>query len=453
LNALVGATVAPGVADTIRTLRDNAIANGPRLQALIPRAPDVIKVILEAHTVTGTVPEVSAAVLAAIQSGASAAKVSVFAHVTDAAHLSEALDAGVPFIAHVPFYDRLSSDLVARLRSSRAVVIPTLSYTEDLAEIADGKYSQGADPALDDDVPKDILNALVGATVAPGVADTIRTLRDNAIANFRAIATASVTIAAGTDAGNPGNFHGLSLANEIALYAKNGMSWTSALRAATKNAADALGRSDLGRIEAGAIADLVAIDGDPRQDPSALHRVRFVYQNGIAIDRATLALTNDAPNVLLATPMQDRPKGATCLGADECASGLGCALDLLCRESCTDDASCGTSSLCEAEASTLRHFCYDGDGCDPFAQSCTNTDGCVFTRNGATFCEATLAAGQAGRRCGPDGECAVGFVCISTGFCRQICDPRDTTNNGGCPMGRTCVDESAAAGRPAGICM
>ena len=53
------------------------------------------------------------------------------------------------------------------------------------------------------------------------------------------------------------------------------------MRAATINAARAFGLADsVGTVQRGMIADLIAVDGDPLVDLSALERVRFVMKAG-----------------------------------------------------------------------------------------------------------------------------------------------------------------------------
>ena len=59
-----------------------------------------------------------------------------------------------------------------------------------------------------------------------------------------------------------------------------GMTPVQAIQAATINAADALGRTDIGVIESGRHADLVAVSGDPSTDVTKLQRVAFVMKGG-----------------------------------------------------------------------------------------------------------------------------------------------------------------------------
>ncbi|MFN9250648.1 MAG: amidohydrolase family protein, partial [Brevundimonas sp.] len=89
---------------------------------------------------------------------------------------------------------------------------------------------------------------------------------------------AGVRIAFGTDAGV--SKHGRN-ADEFALMVRYGMTPMQALEAATVNAADLLGLADeIGSLEPGKRADLIAVDGDPLQDVSVLTDVDFVMRDG-----------------------------------------------------------------------------------------------------------------------------------------------------------------------------
>ncbi|ATQ44411.1 metal-dependent hydrolase family protein [Caulobacter mirabilis] len=87
-----------------------------------------------------------------------------------------------------------------------------------------------------------------------------------------------VRIAFGTDAGV--SKHGRN-ADEFEMLVKFGMTPMEAIKAATVNAADLLGLSDqIGTLEAGKQADLIAIDTDPLADVTSLKKVGFVMKGG-----------------------------------------------------------------------------------------------------------------------------------------------------------------------------
>jgi imidazolonepropionase-like amidohydrolase len=63
------------------------------------------------------------------------------------------------------------------------------------------------------------------------------------------------------------------------------MTPADALRAATVNAADLLGKSDRGTIEAGKLADLIAVAGNPLEDVRVLEHVQWVMHGGQVVRR------------------------------------------------------------------------------------------------------------------------------------------------------------------------
>jgi imidazolonepropionase-like amidohydrolase len=87
-----------------------------------------------------------------------------------------------------------------------------------------------------------------------------------------------VKIAFGTDAGV--SKHGRN-ADEFELMVKHGMPPAEAIKAATVNAADLLGLSnEIGTLEPGKRADLIAVTGDPLKDVTVLKKVDLVMKDG-----------------------------------------------------------------------------------------------------------------------------------------------------------------------------
>ncbi|HET7209930.1 MAG TPA: amidohydrolase family protein [Terriglobales bacterium] len=96
---------------------------------------------------------------------------------------------------------------------------------------------------------------------------------------FRRALKAGVKIAFGTDAG--GFAWTIDPAKEFEYMVKWGMTPMQAIRSATAVAAELLGeQAELGTIEAGKLADIVAVPGDPVADITTLEKVDFVMKGG-----------------------------------------------------------------------------------------------------------------------------------------------------------------------------
>lgn len=96
--------------------------------------------------------------------------------------------------------------------------------------------------------------------------------------SFKKALAAGVKIAFGTDAGS---FPHGTQAIEFEWMTRYGMSPLEAIRSATLNAADLLGWSDdIGSLDPGKYADLIAVDTDPLQDIKQLEHVKFVMKGG-----------------------------------------------------------------------------------------------------------------------------------------------------------------------------
>jgi len=120
-----------------------------------------------------------------------------------------------------------------------------------------------------------------GVWVAEGRGPLGRKSTEILAAAFRKGLAKGVKIALGSDVGafpwteNP--------AKEIALMVERGMTPLQALQSATLVAADLLGRKDLGALEPGAWADLVALPEDPLKDITALQRITTVLKAGVIV--------------------------------------------------------------------------------------------------------------------------------------------------------------------------
>jgi imidazolonepropionase-like amidohydrolase len=123
----------------------------------------------------------------------------------------------------------------------------------------------------------------VGVYVAEGRAATGApiwlTMRDLEAKAFGLAVRKGVKIAFGTDVG--GFSWDVNAAKEFAYMVRYGMTPMQAIQSSTIVAADLLERQgDMGAIEAGKYADIIATAGDPLRDVTELERVRFVMKGG-----------------------------------------------------------------------------------------------------------------------------------------------------------------------------
>lgn len=178
-------------------------------------------------------------------------KVAVHAHGDDG--VNAALAAGADSIEHGTM---MTEESIKLFKAAGAYYVPTLStvngYLERLA----------ANPNA---YPPDVL-----AKVQWRIGVTGKSLAK--------AYPAGVKIAFGTDAGV--SKHGRN-ADEFELMVKHGMPTAAAIQAATMNAATLLGvEKEVGSLEPGKAADLIAVAGDPTADITTLKSVRFVMKDG-----------------------------------------------------------------------------------------------------------------------------------------------------------------------------
>jgi imidazolonepropionase-like amidohydrolase len=98
--------------------------------------------------------------------------------------------------------------------------------------------------------------------------------------SFQKALRAGVKMAFGTDVG--GFAWTEPIAREFSYMVQYGMTPMQALKAATSVAAELLGQqANLGSVQAGRFADLIAVSGDPLQDIREMERVRWVMKGGV----------------------------------------------------------------------------------------------------------------------------------------------------------------------------
>ena len=138
------------------------------------------------------------------------------------------------------------------------------------------------------DYPADFyVNALGASNLTPEqqkeqMAGATQFAKANGERLMRAV-RAGVKVAFGSDEyyDTPGRTRGQASLLTLQSYQEAGMPPLEVLRAATVNAAGLLGWADrIGSLEAGKLADIIAVDGDPLKDVKELQKVKFVMKGG-----------------------------------------------------------------------------------------------------------------------------------------------------------------------------
>ena len=177
----------------------------------------------------------------------------VAAHAHGAAGIKAAIRAGIDTIEHASLVDDEGIKLAATRK--QPVWFSMDIYNTDYTQ-AEGKKNG----VLEDNLRKD--------------REIAQIQRDN----FRKAHAAGVKMVFGSDAGVMP--HGTA-AGQFRVMVQYGMTPIEAIRAATLNAAEALGRSkDVGAIEVGRYGDLIAVEGDPLKDVNVLTKVTDVIKGG-----------------------------------------------------------------------------------------------------------------------------------------------------------------------------
>jgi imidazolonepropionase-like amidohydrolase len=215
----------------------------------------------------------------------------VIVHATGLWEAKDALRAGADVLVHSVFESPVDDEFIALARERAVSYVPTLVVYE-------GYLDASQDTIRGSRYPLECVDSLSRRLAANGPPPAERLghglgnpevrarLRDQiAVAqrNAKRVHDAGITVAVGTDAGNPGTFHGPAIYREVELLQQAGFTPAEVLVAATRNGARALGReSDLGTLEAGKFADLLLLRADPTADIRNFRAVYLVMKGGVA---------------------------------------------------------------------------------------------------------------------------------------------------------------------------
>ncbi|WP_417470862.1 amidohydrolase family protein [Maricaulis sp.] len=245
MDALTSRSACDGPADCRRAVRE-----------LVRAGVDVIKITgtggVLSNTAAGVEQQFFDDELESIVGAAHMMGRQVTAHSHGVTGINSFLEAGGDSIEHGTYLDR---DSIRLFRSRNAYLIPTLLAGATVAEIAE--TADWMTPAIREK----------SLSVGPVMLEMARSAHEG-----------GVMIAFGTDSGV--SRHGIN-AREFPLLVEAGLTPMEAITTATVNASRHLQMDDeIGTIEVGKYADIIAVDSDPLENIDALMDVGFVMQGG-----------------------------------------------------------------------------------------------------------------------------------------------------------------------------
>ena len=259
-----GVLAGPRVLTSIEPLSERTgdpAAQRAKVQELAQRGADVIKIFGSASIRVGGTPTMTQAQLNAACGEAKAQGLRAVVHAHGPESARRAALAGCTTIEHGALLDRDTLEFLAE----RGV------YYDPNIDLVLRNYFENRERFLG-----------VGNYTEEGF-EQMRAAVPKALATFQeALKVEGLKIVFGTDA--LAGSHGRNVEELIYRIRKGGQSAAQAVVSATSLAAESLGLGEeLGTIAPGFAADIIGVEGDPLEDPSAFSRVRFVMKKGVVV--------------------------------------------------------------------------------------------------------------------------------------------------------------------------
>lgn len=266
----------------------------------LPYKPDFIKIWFIIRGV-GAGEQAQTMVQAAIdESHKAGLKVAIHTQELLAAKLG--VKYGADYLVHSPEDGLVDDELLALMKQHKISYCPTLVVTggitgffTDSRKLTPYEFTRANPYVLNSlfdmkHLPEPGLQKRYGDYLSSPAYQSRKAKSDSIVqANLSRVWKAGVNVVTGTDAGNPGTFHGTSYMDELRKMKTAGLTNADLLKASTINAARILGKEgQIGSLAEGKWANLLVLPQNPLTDIEALTRIETVINRGFVTTPAQL---------------------------------------------------------------------------------------------------------------------------------------------------------------------
>jgi len=243
-------------------------------------------------------PQQYAPVLRAAADEAHKLGLSVLTHVMAREEVEAVVDTDLDAFAHIAFDEPISDESVQKIVDKGIYVAPTISVFPKYTEVMEREYQmtpieqQCADKEVIStyiDYPDSFMKKLAFKLSSWALQFMLGDAREPIGDSVRRLQTAGAKFLIGSDGSHIGTPHGVAVHTEMQMLEEEGITPANLIQAATKNAAEALGKSDeFGTVEAGKVADFLVLDKNPLETIKNAQYIDTVVAQGRVIQQSRL---------------------------------------------------------------------------------------------------------------------------------------------------------------------
>ena len=269
---------------------DTAEAARAETDKVIALRPDLIKVRVDDNL--GTSKKMPEPAWRATLERATAAKLTLAAHIFYLADATALAQAGPVFIAHSVRDLPVDDAFISAMKATNACYSPTLMrevstfvYDSTPTWTNDPFFRRGYGADISAELADPARHARIKASPAWAQGEKYKAGLEVAKRNLKRMSDAGIRIAFGTDTGPAGRFQGFFEHLELEMMVASGLTPMQALVSATGNAAACWGKQgQLGTIARGAVADLLVLNANPLDAITNTRAMDAIYIGGRRLD-------------------------------------------------------------------------------------------------------------------------------------------------------------------------